>query len=403
MPPRSWVAAFNGALAALVLAACGQASTTLSTTAPDEPKCQVSVSNPPGSVPPDGGSGTLTVTTARDCTWSAASGATWITLASPATGQGSGSIAYRVDANGQPAARSGTIDVNGSAVTVSQQPAPCRFTVAPAYAAVSASGGTLSVSVQTLSGCSWSATDGDGWVHVQSGATGNAAGTIRLAIDPNTGAARTSQVHVADQTVTIAQAELPHQPPPMPTPTPPPAPTPTPTPTPCTDTLSSTSDSVTAAGGSGTVQIQAPGGCAWTATSNTSWIVITKGTSGTGNGSVSFTVDRNSGAARTGTLTIAGQTFTVSQAAAAPCSYSISPTRQSIAASGGNGTVQVTTTSGCEWTAKSNASWIAITKGASGTGNGSVSYTVSKNESDEPRSGTLTIAGSTLTVTQSGS
>jgi hypothetical protein len=59
------------------------------------------------------------------------------------------------------------------------------------------------------------------------------------------------------------------------------------------------------------VAVSAGAGCQWTATSNESWIVITRGASGSGNGTVEFDVDN--GKQRTGTLTIAGQTFTVHQ------------------------------------------------------------------------------------------
>ena len=55
--------------------------------------------------------------------------------------------------------------------------------------------------------------------------------------------------------------------------------------------------------------------CAWTASSNASWITITSGASGTGNGRVGYLVLPNVGGSRTGTLTVAGETFTVSQAA----------------------------------------------------------------------------------------
>ena len=58
--------------------------------------------------------------------------------------------------------------------------------------------------------------------------------------------------------------------------------------------------------------------CPWTATSNTpNWITITGGASGTGNGTATYNVAANTGAARTGTLTIAGVTFTASQASGA--------------------------------------------------------------------------------------
>ncbi len=51
---------------------------------------------------------------------------------------------------------------------------------------------------------------------------------------------------------------------------------------------------------------------AWTATTTTSWLHTSS--SGTGNGLATFTFDANTGATRTGTLTIAGQTLTVTQA-----------------------------------------------------------------------------------------
>ena len=59
------------------------------------------------------------------------------------------------------------------------------------------------------------------------------------------------------------------------------------------------------------VAVSAGAGCQWTATSNESWIVITQGASGSGNGTVQLEVEH--GKKRTGTLTIAGQTFTVHQ------------------------------------------------------------------------------------------
>ena len=54
------------------------------------------------------------------------------------------------------------------------------------------------------------------------------------------------------------------------------------------------------------------------------------------------------------------------------CAYSIYPTSQSVTATGGNSSVNVTGASGCSWVATSNASWITLTSGSSGTGNGTV-------------------------------
>jgi len=84
------------------------------------------------------------------------------------------------------------------------------------------------------------------------------------------------------------------------------------------------------------------------------------------------------------------------------CSFSINPTSASFAAAGGTGSVAVTTTVGCNWTAASNNSFITITSGASGSGSGTVSYSVAANTVSTSRSGSLTIAGLTHSVSQAG-
>ena len=86
---------------------------------------------------------------------------------------------------------------------------------------------------------------------------------------------------------------------------------------------------------------------------------------------------------------------------AAPCTYSISPTRASYPASGGSGTITVTTAAGCPWDASSSSSWITIT-GATGIGPGTVDYTVAPYVGKpKKRNGTMTVAGSTVSIQQS--
>ena len=84
------------------------------------------------------------------------------------------------------------------------------------------------------------------------------------------------------------------------------------------------------------------------------------------------------------------------------CTFAISPTRATFAAAGGSGTASVTAPTGCTWTAESNASWITVTGGASGSGDGTVTYSVAPyTGKPKNRNGSLTIAGQTLTVKQS--
>jgi Zn-dependent metalloprotease len=84
------------------------------------------------------------------------------------------------------------------------------------------------------------------------------------------------------------------------------------------------------------------------------------------------------------------------------CTFSISPTSASQPAGGGTGSVTVTAGAGCTWSAVSNATFITVTAGSSGSGNGTVSYSVAANTATTSRTGTITIAGQTFTVSQAG-
>jgi hypothetical protein len=81
------------------------------------------------------------------------------------------------------------------------------------------------------------------------------------------------------------------------------------------------------------------------------------------------------------------------------CSYAISPSSVIVGAGTTNGTVSVTTSNTCAWTAVTNVSWLNITSGASGTNSGSVSYGVAANLG-AARVGTIFIADKVFTVNQ---
>ncbi|MCM3871930.1 MAG: DUF4214 domain-containing protein [Pyrinomonadaceae bacterium] len=84
----------------------------------------------------------------------------------------------------------------------------------------------------------------------------------------------------------------------------------------CLNSINPTNVNATAVGGTGSVSVTS--GCAWTAVSNAVWITVTSGSTGSGNGTVGYSVAANTGAARIGTITIAGQIFTVNQAGTTP-------------------------------------------------------------------------------------
>ena len=95
--------------------------------------------------------------------------------------------------------------------------------------------------------------------------------------------------------------------------------------------------------------------------------------------------------------------FTLIVTPGSSCTYSLSASSQTIASGAASGSVNVLTTAGCSWTANSNASWISVSSGATGTGSGPVGFAVQANTTGTARTGTLTIAGKTFTITQSAS
>lgn len=367
------------ALLVLVGSATSCGSSLRVTTGPTPTKCQVVLTAPSSVVAADGGAGTIAVATPPECTWSATTNASWITGLSPQSGQGSANIEFKVTPNVLPTPREGQIAVNDAQVQVQQQPAACNVEVAPRAQTLNATAGSGEVAVTTLSGCSWSAASDAAWITITSGHSGSGNGVVRFAVSANTAASRSASLIVAGQVSIIDQmAEL--------------------GPPGCSYTLSPTTASVAASGAAGTVTVQAPADCSWTARSLVPWITIVSGANGRGSGVVSLVVAPNSDAPRTGTAQIAGQTFTVSQVGG--CSFSISPATQSIGPSGGQGNpVAVSTRADCVWTATSNVPWTTVTSGASGSGPGSVVFSVTAN-SEVARTGTLTIAGHTFTITQ---
>lgn len=170
--------------------------------------------------------------------------------------------------------------------------------------------------------------------------------------------------------------------------------------TPCTFSVSPSTVSIPAAGGTATLSVFTAANCRWTAASTDSFVRITSGASGNGAGSTSISVSANAGDARSAMLTIGGRQVTVSQGAG-NCVTSVSPTNVDYSAELKRGTVTVTASPGCQWTATSASPLIGLGSfGVSGTGNGSFSYRVFGNLTGAPRSGSIQVLRQAVNVTQ---
>jgi hypothetical protein len=142
-----------------------------------------------------------------------------------------------------------------------------------------------------------------------------------------------------------------------------------------------------------------------------------------GPAAVQITILPNAGALRSADIVVAGQALPVTQSAPAapvpvptppgepvpptqpaptPCSYAVSPLQGSFGAAGGSGSISVSTGAGCTWAPVSSATWVVVTSGLSGTGNGQIGYLVTANLSTSSREATITVGGISHRVSQAG-
>jgi uncharacterized protein (TIGR03437 family) len=295
--------------------------------------CVFSIGSSVGNFSSSGGSGSIPISTASACPWVASTSATWIHFggAPNVWGFGTGSIGYTVDANTSSAARTGTIQTGGFTYTVAQAAVSLpdltvtSFT-APTTGVIGANitGQVAVANIGTANAAAYqiefylaqqpavTASDIDtGWgcsmPPLAAGASTACGGTIGIPANLSAGIYYIAAIvnpgdviaesnytnNVADSSagpITLTGG--------------------------CAFTLGSNSAAFASTGGAGTISVQTGTGCAWTASSSASWVQITSGASGTGPGTVGYSVLANSANAQlTGTIQVAGQTFTVTQAA----------------------------------------------------------------------------------------
>ena len=323
-------------------------------------------------VPAAGGDITVNVTTQAGCTWNGVSNAAFIT--GSGGGVGNGSVTFNVAQN-TGNARAGTVTVANQTVTVNQA-SGCTFQINPTSFNVSAGGGNVTVNVTTGTVCNWNGVSNAAFITGGGGGTGSGSITFNVQTNNNL-EPRQGTMTVAGQTVTVNQAGQQS----------------------CSFVVQPQLFGVPAAGGDITVNVTTQAGCTWNGVSNAAF--ITGGGNGTGSGSVNFNVGRNfTPQPRQGTMTVANQTVTVNQAS--DCAYNVSPTTINIAAEGGNRPVVVSTQGLCEWSATSNNPSLVTVSPQSGAGTNTVVLTIQGNNGPNPRTGTATIAGQTVTVNQEG-
>jgi hypothetical protein len=345
--------------------------------------CTTALSPYNASSPFAGGQGSVGVTIPAGCDYETTSNANWISVISGGAGNVSGTLVYSVEPNSTTVSRMGTLSIDGQTFQVTQDPLPCSVTVNTSGLGSpfgpSPTAGLIGITANGPN-CSWTASSGVSWATVAPlGGTGNGSVGVTVLSNAASTEPRSGSLSIAGQTIGITQAG-----------------------TTCSYGLQSAAGSVPAAGGTGTVGVVAANVCNWASASNDpSWLTITS--SGTGGSSdVRFTALANPTATpRMGTLTIAGLTYTVSQAGA-PCQYTLPSSNVTVASGAVAGDFDFSTTfAGCTPQAVSYAGWIDVTTMFDGA-SGQVDFSVEANPSTFNRVGTIRLGEQIFTLTQTG-
>ncbi len=134
-----------------------------------------------------------------------------------------------------------------------------------------------------------------------------------------------------------------------------------------------------------------------------SWITITSGASGIGNGTVHLSIA--AGPADSATVSIAGLPFTVNRESGASSGFTVSPAALTFGKEGGSAQLMITSVppSSATWVAYSSASWLGFPSGRTGVGSGVLSIVVDPLlRTGAARTTTLLVAGQEVSILQAG-
>ena len=244
--------------------------------------------------------------------------------------------------------------------------------ITPVNRSMEQTGGTAAIN--TSGGGTWRASTSDNWILLTS-SSGTAGYPVGYTVSANNNVeTRIGYVYVSGYVHTITQAGL-------------------------GATLGSYSAAFEREGGGGSVTVNAPSGKTWHAKSNVDWITVAS-SSGTGTRSLGFTVARyDEVSTRSGTLTIADNTFTVYQTGRRMQLTSYSATSDYFAE---RIKIRVNALADTTWGVSVDASWMTVTDAGNGRGGDVVQVALAENLSYNARNGIVTIGTEQFSVRQLG-
>jgi uncharacterized protein (TIGR03437 family) len=128
--------------------------------------------------------------------------------------------------------------------------------------------------------------------------------------------------------------------------------------------------------------------------------VVIPPASGIGNATIGYSVAPSGNVTpRSANIVIGSASFTAVQEGV-PCAVTIGGTGVDVPAEGFSSSIEVSGNAGCNWTAASTVTWITILSGATGNGNGTVTYQVAASNTASVRTGAIVIGNQTYTIRQ---
>lgn len=337
-------------LSALVCGFCALASVTISVSTK--------------TVQKTGGGGTITVS-GTDA-WTAVSDSTWITVKSGASGNGDGKVMFTVSENTTADTRIGHINITGDNVyTITQYGYTGSISTSSTTCDLGGETGTITVTVDA--GVTWSAMPNVDWITVTP-TSGRSVGSVTYTVLPYNGVVtRNGSITIAGCTFAVTQTGVDVNIEPK------------------VAKVESDADIVQ-------IAITALAGTKWAVTPNASWISVLDKEQGYGDYVLTLAVNANpSFARRTGTVAVGTATLTIVQNGKETAYLAIDPENAAASASGAYGNVAVYATPDAPWTAELLTSWVTISQGQEGAGNGNIKYVASANPTLQPREGIIKI------------
>ncbi len=330
----------------------------------------------------------ITVNALAITQWSVTPQASWISVVDAGNGQGGDLVTIAIAENPSYKARTGTVKIGTETFTVTQQGRPTAalsFSVSPTASTASVEGANGLIAVTATPDLPWTATSGANWLTIYTAtATGTGNGNVVYVVSPNpTLSQRTGTITVTPEAASGMAAKTHKVTQPA-----------------ATAALSSNGYQFEASGEPYTVTVSCADIVQWTIVESLDWITVNGSTSRTGPGTVTLQAAANNTVyPRSGTVKIAGKTFSVSQKARG---VELEYDTKLFGTDGGYESISIHPDGNVSWTAvASDATWITIFQGDSGTGDGEILYIVSPYVGNgTARTGWITVGDKKVYITQ---